>query len=142
MIYRSITSTHLPLSFGWFLEIVKAERLERQNSWCKKRQEIVKQQVREGECFYVSGHQQTPSNAVIWNTGTWIKKYNTNEWVWFYYTSEVLQHIWHRRNYLYILRFKCKHIILCQVTTHFNKNTLYRENGHLIINLYKINRSC
>lgn len=28
----------------------------------------------------------------------------------------------------YILRFKCKHILLCQVTTHFNRNTLYREN--------------
>lgn len=140
-IYISITSTHLPLSFDWFLEIVKAERLERQNSWCEKRQEIVRQHVVEGECLFVSQYQQTPSNAVIWNIG--IKKYNTNEWVWFYYTSEVLQHIWQRRNYLYrILRFKCKHILLCQVTTHFNRNTLFRENWHLIINLYKINRSC
>lgn len=106
-IYISITSTHLPLSFDWFLEIVKAERLERQNSWCEKRQEIVRQHVVEGECLFVSQYQQTPSNAVIWNIG--IKKYNTNERVWFYFTSEVLQHIWQRRNYLYrILRFKCK----------------------------------
>lgn len=106
-IYISITSTHLPLSFDWFLEIVKAERLEKQNSWCEKRQEIVRQHVVEGECLFVSQYQHTPSNAVIWNIG--IKKYNTNERVWFYFTSEVLQHIWQRRNYLYrILRFKCK----------------------------------
>lgn len=66
-IYISITSTstHLPLSFDWFLEIVKAERLERQNSWCEKRQEIVRQHVVKGECLFVSQYQQTTSNAVI-----------------------------------------------------------------------------
>lgn len=110
-IYISITSTQLPLSFDWFLEIVKAERLERQNSWCEKRQEIVRQHVVEGECLFVSQYQQTPSNAVIWNIG--IKKYNTNERVWFYYTSEVLQHIWQWEGTTYILHFKCKHVLLC-----------------------------
>lgn len=87
-IYISITSTQLPLSFDWFLEIVKAERLERQNSWCEKRQEIVRQHVVEGECLFVSQYQQTTSNAVIWNTGTWNKEIQ-HKW-----TSLILFYLW------------------------------------------------